>query len=140
VAEGSQFSYPHLIVRWVAAAFVVFATYNPSGHSYYHWLVDVDDTRWSLKALVGLSLLVLHLTFVFATIRSIGRTGTVTVVALFATAIWTLLDHGYLLDIGPWTWVTIVLALAASLLAIGVSWSHIRARLSGQIDSNDVTL
>lgn len=140
MSEASQFSYPHLIVRWVAAAFIVFATYNPSGHSYYHWLTDTDDGRWSLKVLVGLSLIVLHFTFVFATIRSIGRTGTVTVVALFGTAIWTLLDHGYLRDIGPWTWVTIVLALAASLLAIGVSWSHIRARLSGQIDSNDVTL
>ncbi|MEO5335723.1 MAG: DUF6524 family protein [Magnetospirillum sp. WYHS-4] len=140
MASPPLFSYPNLVIRWAAALFLVFATYNPSGNSYYHWLVDPDDGRWSLKALVGLTLAIAHLTFVFATLRAIGVTGMLTTAALFATVVWALMDHGYLLSIGFWTWVTIILGLVGSLLAVGVSWSHIRARLAGQIDSNDVTL
>jgi hypothetical protein len=35
---------------------------------------------------------------------------------------------------------TIVLVNLANLLAVGVSWSYVRARLSGQADTNNVTL
>ncbi len=140
MAKTEAFSFPHLAARWLAAIFLVFATYNPSGTSYYHWLVDFDDTRWSLKVLIGCVLIILHLTFVFATLRSIGVTGVIATVALFTTMVWALVDNGFLRDIGFWSWVTIILTLLASLLAVGVSWSYIRGRLSGQSDSNDVTL
>lgn len=135
-----QFSYPHLIARWLAAMFLVFATYNPSGHSYFHWVTDTDSGRWSVKILVGLCLLVLHLTFAYATARSIGAVGVLATIVLFSTAIWALVDLGYLADLGLWGWVTVILSLMATLLALGVSWSYIRNRLSGQIDSNDITL
>lgn len=140
MAETSQFSYPHAIVRWTAAVFIIFATYNPSGRSYFHWFTDFADDRWSLKILVGLVLLILIFTFVVATLRSIGVTGMVTTAAFFGSVIWALVDNGYLRALGLWAWVTIVLLLVGSLLAVGVSWSHIRNRLSGQSDSNDVTL
>jgi hypothetical protein len=140
VASAASFSIPHLIARWLAAIFLVFATYNPSGNSYYHWLVDFNDSRWSLKVLAGCVLIILHLTFVFATLRSIGVTGIMATAALFGTMVWALVDNGFLNDIGIWSWVTIILGLLASLLAVGVSWSYIRGRLSGQSDSNDVTL
>ena len=32
-----------------------------------------------------------------------------------------------------------VMTLLASLIAVGISWSHIRNRISGQIDSDDIT-
>jgi hypothetical protein len=67
-------------------------------------------------------------------------TGVIATVALFGTMVWALVDNGFLRDIGFWSWVTIILTLLASLLAVGVSWSYIRGRLSGQADSNDVTL
>ena len=120
--------------------FVVFATYNPSGHSYFHWLIDPDEGRLSLKILVGLGLLVLNLTFGYATARAIGWTGVLATAALFAATVWALLDAGYLTGLAFWGWVTVLLTLLATLFAIGVSWSYIRNRLSGQVDSNDITI
>jgi len=140
MAVPTSFSWPNLILRWLVAGFVVFATYNPSGHSYFHWLIDRADGRWSLKALVGISLVIAILTFAYATLRAIGVSGVMAAITFFAVAIWAMVDNGLLEYLGRWEWVTIILGVVASILAIGVSWSHIRARLSGQADSNDVTL
>ncbi|MFN3075468.1 MAG: DUF6524 family protein [Alphaproteobacteria bacterium] len=137
---GADFNYRNLLQRWIMALFIVFATYNPSGYSFFHWATDLEDTRWSLKVLVGTALLILHLTFVFATVRALGLTFLVIWSLFFAALIWTFLDHGFLASLGVRTWVTIVLGIIATILAIGVSWSYIRGRLSGQADSNDVTL
>jgi hypothetical protein len=134
------FGFRSLITRWLLALFIVLATYNPSGTSYIHWLTDVSDSRWSLKALVGIIVLVLNLTFFLASIRSLGIIGLLAAGTFCATVVWTLIDHGYLQTLTPWTWVTIVLLLFGSVQAVGVSWSHMRGRLSGQADTNDVTL
>jgi hypothetical protein len=134
------FGFRNLLTRWLLALFVVLATYNPSGSSYLHWLLDMSDTRWSLKALAGVVMIVLNLTFFFASLRSLGITGLLAGATFCGTVIWTLIDHGYLLTLTPWTWVTIILLLFGSVQAVGVSWSHIRGRLSGQADTNDVTL
>jgi hypothetical protein len=140
MAAPAHFSLPSLVVRWLVAGFLVFGTYNPSGYSYMHWLLNGGDGRWSLKALVGISLIIAILTFGYATMRAIGVTGVITAVTFFAVAIWAMVDNGLLDFLGVWAWVTIILGVVASILAIGVSWSHVRARLSGQSDSNDVTL
>jgi len=39
-------------------------------------------------------------------------------------------------NVGAMTWV--VLVIVSLLLAIGMSWSHIRRRLTGQVDIDDV--
>lgn len=135
-----DFSYPQLVQRWLMAMLIVFATYNPSGYSYAHWVIDLDDSRWSLKLLVGTGLLILHLTFVFATFRALRPTGLLVTVAFFVALVWTIIDNGYLTSLGFRSWITIILGIFATILAIGVSWSYIRGRLSGQADSNDITL
>lgn len=140
MAAPVTFSFPNLVLRWLAASFLVFAVYNPSGHSYYHWLVDMADDRWSLKALAGITLVIAVATFGYATLRAIGVSGVLATVTFFAVVIWAMVDNGLLDGLSRWAWVTIVLGVISSILGIGVSWSHIRARLSGQADSNDVTL
>lgn len=136
----SGFGASGLAVRWLWALFLVLATYNPSGHSYIHWLLDGGDPRWSLKALLGIMLGIANLTFLMASLRSLGLTGIAAAAVFLVTLIWTLVDRGYLHSLSFWTWVTVALALFASVLAVGVSWSYIRGRLSGQTDTNDVTL
>lgn len=140
MAAPAGFGLSNLIIRWLMALFIVLATYNPSGYSYYHWLVDFADDRWSLKALVGISMLILNLTFFFASLRSLRVTGLISATVFGLVVIWALVDHGYLRDLTTWSWVTLGLILIGSIQAVGVSWSHIRGRLSGQADSNDVTL
>lgn len=126
--------------RWLGAMFVVMATYNPSGVSYYHWLIDMDDTRWSLKALVGLIMAIFNMFFLLISLRSMRRGGLLTAAIFGLVMIWTLRDYGYLQSISFWTWITLMLTGIGSILGLGLSWSHIRGRLSGQADSNDVTI
>ena len=57
---------------------------------------------------------------------------------MFAAIVWLLIDMGWLsLDsVTAMSWILIV--LLSAILAVGMSWSHIRRRLSGQVDADDV--
>ena len=58
--------------------------------------------------------------------------------AVVGTALWVLFDYGWLSFDNPTlnTWIAI---LALSLvLAVGLSWSIVRRRLTGQADVDDV--
>ena len=58
--------------------------------------------------------------------------------ALFGALFWVLADLR-LLDTGNRDLVTwLILTVAATILGIGVSWSHVRRRISGQADVDDV--
>jgi hypothetical protein len=126
--------------RWMGALFVVMATYNPSGVSYYHWLTNMSDDRWSLKALVGLIMAIFNMFFLLISLRSMRRGGLLSAAVFSMVLVWALRDQGYLQNLSFWTWITIILTFTGSILGLGLSWSHIRGRLSGQADSNDVTL
>ncbi len=129
------FSYSSFLVRWLVALFMVLATYNPSGYSYVHWLMEFTAELWPFKALAGLLLLVVYGLFGLATLRALGSAGIGLITLLSAAVIWVLVDLRLLSAFDP---PMIALLIVANVLAIGVSWSHIRQRLSGQVDSNNV--
>ena len=135
-----SFGIQRFVTRWLAAMFLVLATYNPSGYSYYHWIGELDIGNWILKLLVGVLLAILYATFGLATQRSLGRLGIAAWLLFFAVVTWTMIDLGLLRIAGSGTVATIVLVNLANLLAVGVSWSYVRARLAGQADTNNVTL
>ena len=135
-----SFGIQRFVTRWLAAMFLVLATYNPSGYSYYHWVSELDIGNWILKLLVALVLGILYATFGLATRRSLGRLGIAAWLLFFAVVTWMLVDVGLIRIAGSGTVATIVLVDLANLLAIGLSWSYVRARLSGQADTNNVTL
>ncbi|MGY8695158.1 MAG: DUF6524 family protein, partial [Verrucomicrobiia bacterium] len=37
-----KFDISSFIIRWIVCLFLVFAAYNPSGYSYFHWVGEVD--------------------------------------------------------------------------------------------------
>jgi len=135
-----SFGIQRFVTRWLAAMFLVLASYNPSGYSYYHWISELDAGNWVLKLLIGVVLAILYATFGLATQRSLGRLGIAAWLLFFAVVTWTIIDLGLLRIAGSGTVATIVLVNLANLLAVGVSWSYVRARLSGQADTNNVTL
>ena len=135
-----SFGIQRFVTRWLAAMFLVLATYNPSGYSYYHWVSELDIGNWILKLLVAVVLAILYATFGLATRRSLGRLGIAGWLVFFAVVTWMMIDFGLIRIAGSGTVVTIVLVDLANLLAIGLSWSYVRARLSGQADTNNVTL
>lgn len=132
------FTFWGFVSRWLLAMFIVLATYNPSGYSYFHWIFEGSSEHWLGKILVGFALAIAYATFFLAARRSLGGVGMVMWGALFVGIEWFLVR--FFEPLTTETVVTMALIVIASVLGIGVSWSYIRVRLSGQIDTNDVTL
>lgn len=58
--------------------------------------------------------------------------------ALFGCILWLIIDAGIVAADNMNTVLYIVLVLISAILAIGMSWSHVRRRMSGQTDMDDV--
>ena len=127
-----------ILIRLVFAVVLVAATFNPTGVSYVHWAERAWESEMPLVVLAGLVLLVGYIVYVRATLRSIGVVGVALILAIFAALVWVAIDYG-LLTLGDRALTEWLLIAAMSLvLGIGLSWSIIRRRLSGQADVDDV--
>ena len=125
--------------RLIAAILLVLATFNPSGYSYVHWLKHAlsGEGLLALHFFLGVVLLVGWTIYIVATSHSLGTLGTFLGAALIGTAIWLLADVGAI-QVDSATSVTWLALIALGiLLAIGLSWSHIWRRLSGQLEVDD---
>jgi hypothetical protein len=126
------------ILRWLFAILLVLITYNPTHYSLFHWLYPFSNEQLPLKILSLLIMLVVYIIFLRATFRSIGILGITLVSAIGATLVWLFVDQGWL-NIDNYTAFTWVLLLViGTILGIGISWSHIRKKLTGQFDTDDV--
>lgn len=125
-------------IRWLFAFLLLAATYNPTEWSFLRWALGEGEKQWSLIVLAGLVLLVGYIIYLRATLRSIGGFGMMLVLALVAALLWVAHDLGWL-DFQNPRWNTWIGLIALSLvLGVGLSWSHVRRRLSGQADMDDV--
>jgi hypothetical protein len=125
------------LLRAVFALALVLLTYNPSGYSYVHMLQAGFPAITAPEAVLGIVLLIGWFVFLRATLSSIGPLGMVLALALFAALIWLIVSWGWvkLSDTGAILWIgLIVLAL---ILAVGMSWSYIYRRWSGQATVED---
>lgn len=135
---AKEFNAVSFLARWVFAALLVFGTYNPTEYSYISWVFGGGTEFGPVPALVGVGLLIAWIVFLRATFMSLGWLGITLGAAFFACFIWLLVDVGWLsLDsTGAITWLALL--LISLILALGMSWSHVRRRLSGQYDVDDV--
>jgi len=126
------------VIRWLIAFVLLSATWNPTPYNYSRWAMENWETQLPVTVLAGLVLVVVYIIYLRATLRSIGPIGMGLVAAVFGALIWVLIDWGWL-EAGNSVinqWLSIV---AASLvLGIGLSWSILRRRISGQVDIDDV--
>jgi len=122
-----------VIWRLVFAVALVLLTFNPSGLSFYHWLLEAQ-VDVAAKALVGIALLIGWIVCLRTAFIALGMLGLVLGAALFAAAVWLLVNLGVisLSGVSALTWVALV--ILGLLLGIGLSWSLIRARATGQIE------
>ncbi|MEM6488727.1 MAG: DUF6524 family protein [Pseudomonadota bacterium] len=135
-----SFGFAAIATRCAAGIALVLATFNPAGYSYAHWVAQGLNDALPPKLLAGAVLAILYTVFVRATLRSIGLPGIVLMGALVGTFIWTLVYYGIvdltIQDRGPLAWIMLI--TLGLVLGIGLSWSHVRAWLSGQRDVDDV--
>ena len=133
-----NFSWPSLFIRIGFAFVLVFISFNPTGYSYFHWLKSVLPSLTPYVAIAGLGLIIGWAMFIRATLRSLGPVGIVLAFLLQACLVWLFIDLGWFdwknMDAMAW----LALVILSVVLGMGMSWSHIRRRLSGQVDTDDV--
>lgn len=145
MARSDSIDAKGIALRFLMAVVMVFATFNPWGRSFYHWAVEPVfaagggiGTLGPVKVLAGLLLLVGWVVCVQATRRSLGVAGTLLVAAVFSALVWLLIDQ-HLLSTGSSRSVALIaLIIVSAILAIGMSWSHITRKLTGQMDTDQV--
>jgi hypothetical protein len=132
---ANEFTVGGFLARWLFAAALVFGTYNPSEYSYFNWVRTAEFGP--VMAMAGIALLIAWIVFLRATMESMGILGIVLGGALFGCLIWWLIDVGVLAvhSTNALTWI--ILLVLSFILAAGMSWSHIRRRLTGQVDVDE---
>jgi hypothetical protein len=132
-----KFSISGFLLRATFALALVLLTFNPSGYSFAHLLGRDFPHITPLEAVLGILLLIGWFVYLSATLRSIGVLGMAIAVALFAALIWLIVSWGWvtLSDKGALTWISLV--VLALVLAVGMSWSHLYLRWSGQATVDD---
>jgi len=126
--------------RFVAALALVLLTYNPSHQSAYHWITSAiaESAFGPLHLLLVGVLLAGWAVFWIATWRSLGTLGVTLAAVILGAIIWFLFDIGLLEShsVSAITWIS--LFCLAAVLAVGVSWSHLWRRMTGQFNVEDV--
>ena len=124
--------------RWVFALILVLGSYNPSGYSFATWVVDPETSFGPVITIVGLVLLIGWIFCLKATFNALGWLGVTLFAALFAAIIWLLVDKGLISvdSSGALTWLSLI--VIALILAVGMAWSNIKRRITGQYNIDDV--
>lgn len=122
------------MMRIALAVVLVLLTYNPSGHSFYHWLTAPPAGITAVKAAAGIAILIGWVICVRSAFTALGWLGVGLALALLATLVWLLVDLRVVDAHGTAALVWIGLLLVGIVLGIGLSWSLIRARVTGQIE------
>jgi len=124
--------------RVLAALALVLLTYNPTGYSYYHWALTDPAGFSALKGLGGALLLAGWVFYLRAAMLSLGWLGVAIVLLILGAVVWLLVEQKILDPSRPGVVSWIVLVLLALVLGIGMSWSLVRQRLTGQVDVDEV--
>ena len=127
-----DFKFSSFLLRLIFALALVLLTFNPTGHSYYHWLADGFPSVQPLEAIAGIALLIGWVFFVRSTLAAMGTLGLVLMLALFAAVVWWVVSQGWLDVSNRSTMAWVVLLILGLVLGVGISWPHVRQRISGQ--------
>ncbi len=138
----NNFNFVNFALRFLSAVAIVLLTYNPSGYSYFHWVQESMASAGSgfgaEHAFSGVVILIGWTILLRSTFQSLGALGLVLAAAFIGTLVWLMTSYG-IVEVESSvaiTWAALI-SLAA-LLAIGMSWSHIRRRISGQVDVDEL--
>lgn len=127
-----------IFLRWLGAFGLLSATFNPTGYNFVRWAEANWATQMPLTTLLGLLLGVGYMIYVGATLRSIGAFGILLVAAIVGAILWVLIDWGWLTlqntSLNLWLGIFVL----SVVLGIGLSWSILRQRLSGQASVDEI--
>lgn len=127
-----------ILLRWLGAFALLSATFNPTEWNYVHWVRTNWPDQMPLAVFLGLILAVGYMVYVVATLRSIGAFGVVLIAAIFGAGLWVLIDWGVLSLTNPSFNLWLGILVLSLILGIGLSWSILRQKLSGQASVDEI--
>jgi hypothetical protein len=136
-----EFNAASFFWRLGASLILVLSTYNPTQLSFYRWVRAgmADGGLGPEHFVAGILLIIGWSILVVATQKSLGTIGFVLAAALVGGLVWwfTGLPWFNVDSVSALTWVSLV--CLSVVLAIGLSWSHVWRRITGQyeVDDND---
>jgi hypothetical protein len=133
-----KFGLGEFLWRLLFSLALVFLTFNPTGHSYFHWAQDGFPSFTPGEVIAGLLLLGMWIFFLKSTMSSLGKIGLLLLVSFFAAIVWWMVGKGWLNPQDRSTMAWVVLGGLGCVLGFGMSWSHIRRQLSGQASVDEV--
>ena len=140
----NRITWQGVLIRFIVALLLVFCTYNPHGWSYVDWVQSFltpsgeGKTSLPLLLLAGIVLLIGWTIYIRATMRSLGMFGLILAVAFFGVLLWLAIDFIPSLAENKTVFIDLVLVVFSGILATGITWSHMRRRITGQTDVDDV--
>lgn len=142
MTSTESISWGGVLVRLLASLLLVFLTWNAEGWSYYHWTIEPflngAGNFSAIKFLAGTLLIAAWVVFLQATRRSIGLMGALLVAAIAGGVIWLLISSGIVTATSGKGIARVVLIAISLILAVGMSWSHMSRRITGQADTDVV--
>jgi hypothetical protein len=127
-------SWSGILIRIALAIALVLVTYNPSGHSFYHWLTEPPAGITAVKALLGVFLLIGWVVCLRTVYVALGWLGVILGAAFLAALVWVFRDMRWIDLATPSAVAWVALLILGAILGVGLSWSLIRARLTGQVE------
>ncbi len=125
-----------IVPRVLFAVALVLLTWNPSGWSYVDWALRDRAAFDAVKAFFGVLLFGGWVFCVRSAWVSLGAVGLVLVGALLATVVWMLVQFGVVEPGSTKTLLWIVLVAVGVVLGVGLSWSKVRQRATGQVEAD----
>ena len=131
---NGRISWFGVFMRLVGAIAVVLLTYNPAGYSFYHWAVRDFAAITAVKAFAGALLLVGWIVCIRTAFDALGAIGLVLSALVLGTLVWMLQDYGIINPDNPslLSWITLI--VIGIIFGIGLSWSLLRERVTGQVE------
>ncbi len=144
--ETKELTWVGILLRCLAALALVYLTFNPTGFSWYHWtiapMLDAPTSALStlnpLKVLAGIALAACWWFFAHASQRSLGVAGAFFILAGFAAFFWLLSWLSIFTPHSTGAFAHLTLVVVALILGIGLSWSAVKRRVTGQQDTDEL--
>lgn len=128
------------IARLAASLALVLLTFNPSGYSTYHWISSaIGQGTFGPEHLLVIGILLAGwAVFWIATWKALDVFGVVLVLIIVGALVWWMFDIGLLhaTTASSMTWIALI--TLSVVLAIGLSWSHIWRKMTGQVNVDEV--
>lgn len=126
--------------RMLVAAMIVFASYNPTGKSVFHWVKnnidgDMPDAWVVLGAIVAI---LINVVLFIAAWKALGKLGTIIVLILFAALVYLSLQEGWASLDNNTSLQWMALILYSAFLGIGLSGAILWRRATGQVVTDEL--